>query len=67
MGLTGFLESAGLGLLFFAEVGALVFWLLVVLVAGGAMMDGVSLEVVAGNDWEDDKWDGEGAMVRGQW
>lgn len=37
MGLMGFLESAGLVLGLFAEVGALGCWSLVVLVVGGAI------------------------------
>lgn len=37
MRLMGFLESAGLVLGLFAEVGALVCWSLVVLVVGGAI------------------------------
>ena len=62
MGLVGFLESAGLVLGLFAEVGALGCWSLVVLTVGGAMMDVMFLEAVGGKSCED----GKGKMVRGR-
>lgn len=54
MGLMGFLEPAGLVSAFLAEVGALVWGLLVVLLAvAGAMMDRMVLEGVGGNGCEE--------------
>jgi len=63
MGLIGFLDSAGLVLWWFAEVGALGCWSLVVLAVGGAMIDGMFLEAVGGKSCEY----GKGEMVRGNW
>lgn len=64
MGLMGFLEPAGLVLAVLAEVSALVWGLLVVLLAvAGGMMDRMVLEGVGGNDCEECR---EG-MVRKIW
>lgn len=66
MGLTTFLGSAGLGLVF-AKVGALVFILLLVLGVGGAMMNGVILGVVERRIGKMASGDGERVMVMGSW
>ncbi len=63
MGLVGFLESAGLVLWLLAEVGALVCWSFVVFAVGGAMIEGMLLKAVVGNNCED----GKGKMAMGRW